>query len=789
MQSIVNKKFGRLFLSNHFNQLNLSKRCLRTSACLRNDDSTQTNHDETLIDNSETSPNQNEELIKSTNQTTTVSSVKLKDENYLELRKKAVIELKKDYLQKLESFTPWRKDYEFKLSKRRIPLPFSLTGFGDSSNNTRIWVHRIKTTLDKIINSKIKETYFDKLPAGVQYFLENKPDELDPKYKLIIDRFNQEKDKLATELALMDSEKMSKTISLPFNFKESLKKVYDLDKTKKEDNKVLDKDYENYKKHHHLLEFIANRFGGRATNFEVGEELIALSNTMWQRDYGSENSKVKPSDTPCSGCGSNLHCASSNIPGYVPYEKFSELSKRQLKRTLCQRCDFLNKYNISLNLNVEAKEYEEIISKLKDTDGLVVLMIDITDFPCSVNSKILDLIGRNKQVLVVANKIDLLPKDGNNYLSRIKETISLNLDIGKKVNPKDIFLISAKTGYGLDNLVSTIYKINNGKKDVYLLGCTNVGKSTLFNNLLQTELCRLRENDLIQRATTSPWPGTTLNLLKFPIRPLPAWEREIRRRRLFIKGVKTSIDEIELRRSMKYQSEDKNLFHKMENRISSSFQKELPFKVDSNHPFSKLVKKQEPFTDDHPAFKDSNFFYDTPGTIYQDQIISLLTTEELLKTLPRKTIRPRTFTLEPFQTMFLGGLGRLDLLHSKDSILVTVFASDYLPIHIVNLEEALRFYELYLRTDILGVPINEGPRVDSWPSLISKDFHIKNKRRHETDTNLHEHTSLCDIVFSSAGWMSLTLNNGSECILKAYTPEGTVFCFQFKMYIFSNIFF
>lgn len=50
--------------------------------------------------------------------------------------------------------------------------------------------------------------------------------------------------------------------------------------------------------------------------------------------------------------------------------------------------------------------------------------------------------------------------------------------------------------------------------DVYLVGCTNVGKSTLFNTLLQSDYCKVKAGDLLQRATISPWPGTTLNLLK-----------------------------------------------------------------------------------------------------------------------------------------------------------------------------------------------------------------------------------------------------------------------------------
>lgn len=53
--------------------------------------------------------------------------------------------------------------------------------------------------------------------------------------------------------------------------------------------------------------------------------------------------------------------------------------------------------------------------------------------------------------------------------------------------------------------------------DVYLVGCTNVGKSSLFNTLLNSDYCKVQAIDLVQRATVSAWPGTTLNLLKFPI--------------------------------------------------------------------------------------------------------------------------------------------------------------------------------------------------------------------------------------------------------------------------------
>jgi ribosome biogenesis GTPase A len=53
--------------------------------------------------------------------------------------------------------------------------------------------------------------------------------------------------------------------------------------------------------------------------------------------------------------------------------------------------------------------------------------------------------------------------------------------------------------------------------DVYLVGCTNVGKSSIFNALLGSDYCKVQASDLVQKATISNWPGTTLNLLKVTV--------------------------------------------------------------------------------------------------------------------------------------------------------------------------------------------------------------------------------------------------------------------------------
>ena len=48
-------------------------------------------------------------------------------------------------------------------------------------------------------------------------------------------------------------------------------------------------------------------------------------------------------------------------------------------------------------------------------------------------------------------------------------------------------------------------------KDVYIVGCTNVGKSTFINRIIKEVT---GEGDVI---TTSHFPGTTLDMIEIPL--------------------------------------------------------------------------------------------------------------------------------------------------------------------------------------------------------------------------------------------------------------------------------
>lgn len=100
--------------------------------------------------------------------------------------------------------------------------------------------------------------------------------------------------------------------------------------------------------------------------------------------------------------------------------------------------------------------------------------------------------------------------------------------------------------------------------------------------------------------------------------------------------------------------------------------------------------EQKNFNPNHKDFAASKWCYDTPGTINPSQvrynvlnyisirtdsvfvclqILTLLTLEELMLTLPKKLIKPRTVLLKPGMTYFLAGLGRIDYLEGPHSLL------------------------------------------------------------------------------------------------------------------------
>ena len=78
--------------------------------------------------------------------------------------------------------------------------------------------------------------------------------------------------------------------------------------------------------------------------------------------------------------------------------------------------------------------------------------------------------GHKRPLFIVGNKVDLIPQDSAGYLRRIKRSIFDTL-VSAGVSPnniKDIAVISAKTGYGIEDLITQIHNVWGSKGNCQL---------------------------------------------------------------------------------------------------------------------------------------------------------------------------------------------------------------------------------------------------------------------------------------------------------------------------------
>lgn len=203
----------------------------------------------------------------------------------------------------------------------------------------------------------------------------------------------------------------------------------------------------------------------------------------------------------CAGCGVAIQTENKNTLGFAPQ---SALERDVI---ICQRCFRLTHYNEVQDVSLTDDDFLKILNGLGQTDALIVKVIDIFDFTGSWLPGLHRFVGKN-DVLLVGNKVDLLPKslNQNRLISWMKKS---SKELGLK--PVEVMLMSAEKGQGVVEVATEIDRRRNGK-DVYVVGCTNVGKSTFINQIIKAF-----EGDTEQLITTSHFPGTTLDMIDIPL--------------------------------------------------------------------------------------------------------------------------------------------------------------------------------------------------------------------------------------------------------------------------------
>ncbi|KAM4733080.1 nitric oxide-associated protein 1 [Anableps anableps] len=496
------------------------------------------------------------------------------------------------------------------------------------------------------------------------------------------------------------------------------------------------------------------------------------------RVFGTADAEGPVSDTSCSGCGAVLHCVAADLPGFLPSEKFKVLLEDgKLAGATCQRCHLITHHHKALNLQMTREQYRDVVRQVRNRKALVLLIVDLLDLPDSIVPDLPGLVGTNKHVVVLGNKLDLLPGDSPNYLQRIKRLLARYCqDAGFGPQVTDLHLISAKTGYGIEALISSLQRSWKYKGDVFLVGSANAGKSTLFNALLGSDYCKSRAAEVLQKATISPWPGTTLNLLKFPIiNPTPY--RMFRRQSRLKEAQQQTEEELPPDELRKLQLLGRHGY--LVGRVGRTFRSdgsrrdEIQFDPDSlafgenEEGDSRTEAADRPHDQLSPnELKDAHWLHDTPGILRERDVLQLLQEQEVRLVVPTHAIIPRTFVLKPGMTLFVGALARIDFLQGGKSCWFSVLASSRVPVHVTSLEKAASVYERHAGHALLGVPVGGSERMKRFPALVPQDFGLEGRGYLE---------AAADITLSSAGWVAVTAASGERVELRVHGPAAAGF--------------
>lgn len=204
---------------------------------------------------------------------------------------------------------------------------------------------------------------------------------------------------------------------------------------------------------------------------DADNTVLPLDQTRRSKSGANEDLSQLVSDVPCPGCGALLHCHDPSIPGYMFRDKYNSIPREELSTHFCHRCHLMRNYNEALALSVDPQLYVKILSKIRHIQALTILLLDVTDIEGSLIKNLPSLIGRKRPMFIIGNKVDLLPEDSKGYLKHVKdilEGVCQREGFYDQMYVHYVGLISAKTGYGVEELITKLFRFwsRRGKHDL-----------------------------------------------------------------------------------------------------------------------------------------------------------------------------------------------------------------------------------------------------------------------------------------------------------------------------------
>ena len=369
---------------------------------------------------------------------------------------------------------------------------------------------------------------------------------------------------------------------------------------------------------------------------------IATLRSVWMKGDSMTNEK----HIRCIGCGGILQNKDEHKPFYTPKPI------KEDEDIYCKRCFKMRNYGEVIPTQLDEHDYREMLDTI-DHDALIVKVIDLFDIEGSIIPSIAKLPSSGR-VFIVANKRDILPKNVRD--SKIEHTLRKVLsDYG--IKPIDIVIVSAKKNWNIDQLMDKLVSAAKGR-DMYLVGATNAGKSTLLNHMIQASA-----EKTVSPITTFYATGTTQGFIPIPF--------------------------------------------------------------------------------------ENSTLYDTPGLFKSNHLSSHLDAKSQKAVQPTKEVKPIVYQLEVNQTIFLGGLARIDFIKGLPSSFV-VNVSENVSVHRTKMLNATDFYNKHVTT------------------LLTPPFEKEGELKFKVHQFPLDREEKRDIVIPGLGFITVK----GTGIVRLYTPYG-----------------
>ena len=193
----------------------------------------------------------------------------------------------------------------------------------------------------------------------------------------------------------------------------------------------------------------------------------------------------------CVGCGVTLQYNDKEKLGYIPENKYDTSS-------YCQRCFKMTHYGVN-SLDENPYSNKELIKKINQNPKFTLFLIDFLN----INEDIIKIFKEIKgEKALIINKCEMLPTFLNKNI--IAKFLKGNYQISEDI------ILKGENGSREYGVIYDYIK-NKNLKEVYLLGLSNVGKSTLINDLIHLTNS---DNNLL---TVNKTKNTTLDFINIEL--------------------------------------------------------------------------------------------------------------------------------------------------------------------------------------------------------------------------------------------------------------------------------